>query len=86
MSITKVNNNQLTEEERKELDELREYKRRQAQKGNLIKVSQKGAVSVYGLGRFPVTLYASQWDKLLAQSEEIKSFINEHASELASKE
>jgi len=45
-----------------------------------LKVSEKGAVSVYGLGRFPVTLYKEQWAKLLATSEQIMKFIetNDH--------
>lgn len=51
-----------------------------------IKVSAKGAVSVYGLGRFPVTLYMSQWTALFEKSDEIKEFITTHASSLASKE
>ena len=46
------------------------------------KVSEKGAVSVYGLGRFPVTLYQEQWQKLLAMAEEIKAFIEENRSRL----
>lgn len=50
------------------------------------KVSDKGAVSVYGLGRFPVTLYQEQWDKLLAQSEELRRFIDENRSHLKKKE
>lgn len=51
-----------------------------------LKVSEKGAVSVYGLGRFPVTLYKEQWDKLLNMSAEIKAFIAENASKLKTKE
>lgn len=45
-----------------------------------VKVSEKGGVSVYGLGRFPVTLYKEQWEKLLASAEQIKEFIaaNDH--------
>lgn len=45
-----------------------------------LKVSEKGAVSVYGMGRFPVTLYKEQWEKLLATSDQIKKFIevNDH--------
>lgn len=50
-----------------------------------IKVSAKGAVSVYGLGRFPVTLYASQWASLFNRKQDILAFIDTHASELASK-
>jgi hypothetical protein len=42
------------------------------------KVSEKGAVSVYGLQRMPVTLYAEQWERLLAFAEEVKSFIANH--------
>jgi hypothetical protein len=51
-----------------------------------MKVSEKGAVSVYGLGRFPVTLYQEQWTKLLAMAEDIKSFIEENKSRLKTKE
>ena len=47
-----------------------------------IKVSEKGAVSVYGLGRFPVTLYQEQWTKLLAMADEIRAFIEENRSKL----
>jgi hypothetical protein len=48
-------------------------------------VSEKGGVSVYGLGRFPVTLYKEQWTKLLDMAEEIRAFIKEHESSLKSK-
>jgi hypothetical protein len=51
-----------------------------------IKVSEKGAVSVYGLGRFPVTLYQEQWRKLLASADDIKAFIEENQSTLKVKE
>jgi hypothetical protein len=51
-----------------------------------MKVSEKGAVSVYGLGRFPVTLYQEQWIKLLALADEIKSFIEENKASLKVKE
>ena len=51
-----------------------------------IKVSEKGAVSVYGLGRFPVTLYQEQWQKLLAMADQIKEFIEENRSRLKVKE
>lgn len=50
------------------------------------KVSQKGALSVYGMGRFPVTLYREQWERLLAQKEEILQFIEDNASEFKTKE
>jgi hypothetical protein len=55
--------------------------------GNLsLKVSEKGGVSVYGLGRFPVTLYKEQWLKLLAFADEIKSFIKGNDHQLKAKE
>jgi hypothetical protein len=47
-----------------------------------MKVSEKGAVSVYGLGRFPVTLYQEQWSKLLGLADEIKVFIEENKAKL----
>jgi hypothetical protein len=50
------------------------------------KVSEKGAVSVYGLGRFPVTLYQEQWLKLLALADQIKAFIEENRAKLKVKE
>jgi hypothetical protein len=51
-----------------------------------MKVSEKGAVSVYGLGRFPVTLYQEQWTKLLSLADEIKQFIEENKPRLKVKE
>ena len=46
------------------------------------KVSEKGAVSVYGLGRFPVTLYYEQWKRLLEVAERLNSFLEENKSRL----
>jgi hypothetical protein len=51
-----------------------------------LKVSEKGALSVYGLGRFPVTLYKEQWVKLLAMTEEIKVFLKANDSQLKAKD
>ena len=51
-----------------------------------MKVSEKGGLSVYGLGRFPVTLYKEQWLKLLGMAEEIKKFIGENQHSLKTKE
>ena len=51
-----------------------------------LKVSQKGAVSLYGLGRFPVTLYKGQWEQLLAEATNIQEFIEKNAPALAVKE
>ena len=50
------------------------------------KVSEKGGVSVYGLGRFPVTLYYEQWNRLLAAADELKVFLEENKSKLKLKE
>ena len=49
------------------------------------KVSAKGAVSVYGMGRFPVTLYKEQWERLLERTEDIKEFIKENEESLTVK-
>jgi len=51
-----------------------------------IRASEKGGVSVYGLGRFPVTLYKEQWEKLLAGADQIKAFIKENDHLLKKKE
>ena len=51
-----------------------------------LKVSEKGGVSVYGLGRFPITFYQEQWVKLLDMADQIRAFIKEHESELKKKE
>lgn len=50
-----------------------------------LKVSDKGGVSVYGLGRFPVTLYKEQWQKLLDMADQIRDFIKENDSKLKTK-
>lgn len=58
-----------------------------SQRGKLtLKVSQAGAVSVYGMGKWPVTLYKSQWERLLEASDQIKAFIGANADTLASKD
>ena len=51
-----------------------------------LKVSKKGGLSVYGLGRFPVTLYKEQWIRLLAMADEIRNFIRENDSALKTKD
>jgi len=51
-----------------------------------MKVSEKGALSVYGMGRFPVTLYKEQWLKLLTITDDIKKFIQENSDRLKTKE
>ena len=51
-----------------------------------LRVSEKGGLSVYGLGRFPVTLYREQWEKLLGLSDDIRRFIQENDHQLKKKE
>jgi len=51
-----------------------------------LRVSEKGALSVYGLGRFPVTLYREQWEKLLNMAEDIRQFIQDNSQQLKKKE
>jgi hypothetical protein len=79
-----------TEDELKaELDKLKAENaalKARGAKGISMKVSEKGAVSVYGLGRFPVTLYQEQWLKLLEMADDIRSFIREHEGQLKKKE
>ena len=80
---------ELSASEREELELLRKQKaaREAADKrGISFKVSEKGAVSVYGLGRFPVTLYQEQWDKLLKEADNIRAFIGENKEKLKTKE
>jgi hypothetical protein len=50
------------------------------------RVSEKGAVSVYGLGRFPVTLYYEQWTRLLGEAEALRAFLEEHKGRLKRKD
>jgi hypothetical protein len=72
-----------------ELERLRKENaalRKRASTGALMKVSEKGALSVYGMGRFPVTLYKEQWLKLLDMADEIQAFIAAHGAELKAKE
>lgn len=76
------------EDLRAELERLRkenESLKKGAAKGISMKVSEKGGLSVYGLGRFPITLYQEQWTKLLDMSEDIRAFIAAHQAELKTK-
>ena len=79
-----------TEDEMKaELERLRaENEALKTRKGGAIslKVSEKGALSVYGMGRFPVTLYKEQWTKLLDMADQIRAFIRENDAKLKTKE
>jgi hypothetical protein len=72
----------------KELERLRaenERLKRERARGLTFKVSEKGAVSVYGLGRFPVTLYKEQWARLLDVADDIRAFIKDNESQLKAK-
>jgi len=76
------------EQMKEELERLRtenEALKKRSEKGLSLKVSQKGGVSVYGLGRFPVTLYKEQWEKLLDMSDDIRAFIQENEPQLKTK-
>ncbi len=79
----------MAEEDLKaEIDRLKaenERLRRQHDRALSMKVSQKGALSVYGLGRFPVTLYKGQWTRLLAAADEIRTFLKDNDARLKSK-
>lgn len=76
------------EELQREIARLRaenESLKNRGAKGMSLKVSEKGGVSVYGLGRFPVTLYKEQWTKLLDMADDIRAFINDNADKLKTK-
>jgi hypothetical protein len=51
-----------------------------------LKVSEKGGLSIYGLGRFPVTLYKEQWNRLLEHADEIREFLKNNDQELKAKQ
>lgn len=81
----------MSDEMKAELERLRaeneSLKKAKPDRGTIsMKVSEKGALSIYGMGRFPVTLYKEQWVKLLAVAEDIKTFIKENDARLKTKE
>jgi hypothetical protein len=78
----------MAEDHNDELERLRaenEALRARTARGISLRVSEKGAVSVYGLGRFPVTLYKEQWTKLLDMADDLRAFIRDHETELKAK-
>ena len=78
----------IEEDLKMEIERLRaenEALKRSTSKGLSMRVSEKGAVSVYGLGRFPVTLYKEQWLRLLDMEGDIRSFIKQNDGQLKSK-
>jgi hypothetical protein len=80
----------MTDEDLKaELERLRkenESLKKGAAKGISMKVSEKGGLSIYGLGRFPITLYKEQLTKLIDMAEDIRSFLATHDAELKAKQ
>ncbi|MBK9323075.1 MAG: hypothetical protein IPM97_09085 [Bdellovibrionaceae bacterium] len=81
----------MSEDLKAELERLKAeneaLKNKKQGRGTLsMKVSEKGALSVYGMGRFPVTLYKEQWLKLLGIADDIKKFIDENDDRLKTKE
>jgi hypothetical protein len=79
----------MSDDVQAEVERLRaENERLKAQRksGLTMKVSEKGALSVYGLGRFPVTLYREQWLRLLDMASDIRAFIQENADSLKAKD
>jgi uncharacterized protein YbbK (DUF523 family) len=81
----------MSDQMKDELERLRAenaaLKQKKPSAGTLsMKVSEKGALSIYGMGRFPVTLYKEQWLKLLTITEDIKKFIAENDDRLKTKE
>jgi hypothetical protein len=80
----------MTDDETKaEFERLRKENaalKKGASSGVRLKVSEKGAVSVYGMGRFPVTLYKEQWLKLLDMSDDIRVFIAANEAQLKAKD
>ncbi len=76
------------EDVKAELERLRAENARlkgQRSRGITLKVSEKGALSVYGLGRFPVTLYKEQWQRLLEVADDIRAFLKENDAQLKTK-
>ena len=76
------------EDLRAELERLRAENaalKSEKREGLRLQVSQKGAVSLYGIRRFPVTFYADEWTQILGQSEEIRAFIQENQAQLKKK-
>lgn len=77
-----------SEDIKAELERLRaenQALKKTSARGLSLKVSEKGALSVYGLGRFPVTLYKEQWAKLLEMAEDIRAFIKANDGQLKTK-
>ena len=90
MPVSEIEDSMSEAEDLKaELERLKaENEQLKSQRGRAVslKVSEKGGVSVYGMGRFPITLYKEQWTKLLDMADEIRAFIRDNESKLKAKE
>jgi hypothetical protein len=76
---------QSEEDLKQQVEQLKaqlEAEKAKGQKGVTLKVSQKGAVSLYGIRRFPITFYKEEWDRILDMDAEIRAFLAEHEAEL----
>ena len=79
----------MPDEDHAELERLRKENaalKKDASSSIRMKVSEKGALSIYGMGRFPVTLYKEQWLKLLDMTDDIRTFIAAHEGDLKAKD
>lgn len=92
MNYNEIGGNIMTQENsnemKAELERLRaenQALKKTTSKGLSLKISEKGGLSVYGLGRFPVTLYKEQWRKLLGMTDDIKAFLDANDAQLKSK-
>jgi hypothetical protein len=79
----------MSDDLREELERLRAENaalKKTSAKGISMKVSEKGGLSIYGLGRFPITLYKEQWTKLLDMGDDIRAFLKANDAQLKTKE
>jgi hypothetical protein len=87
--VVSMNLMESEEELKSEIERLRAENQALKKPGRgqvYLKVSEKGGLSVYGMGRFPVTLYREQWEKLLGMADEIRNFIRENDHSLKKKD
>ncbi len=78
----------MDEDLKREVDRLKaenDALKKASSRGLTMKISEKGGLSVYGLGRFPVTLYKEQWHKLLDMADDIRAFLKANDANLKAK-